>query len=230
MRKKRKDIVDRRVIIKSTGESVESPHPEKLEYMLFNDNRQIAFPLGKDGLYYSLEFPLDEIIDSPEFVAKILILARSVKPGTTTVCVRDEKGRYIIATEEDVRNALGLSERKYYQFMKEMKDKKIIKRQRFIHDNYYHYEFMINPKYVNLLLGKIGFSDFVVWKDEIIYLYDGGDIRYWLAKIPSSFAQDCVDALQEGEEVVHNKKLLKSFKGFSKREWKGIRSPRRKLR
>ena len=225
--KKRKDEVIKGVVVSGTKEFIESDNPERLEFMLFNRYRQIRFSKYSNGLYINEDGSLSALVEDREFLGCLIVLAGYLRPYTTTVCVKNEKGKYAIATEEEVKNILGLSDKKYRLFMKTMQENRLIKKQRFINGDYYHYEFMINPNYINYLLGRIGYSDFLVWREELIHLYSSSEIQYWTAKMSEKFAKACVDALEDGESAIHHKKLIRNLKNYTKPEWSGIRTPRR---
>lgn len=224
------DVVIKGVKIASTNEFVQMDNVDGLESMFFNDYRQIKFELGGTGLYFNLNNPVDEIINDDEMMGVFFRVARHIKPCTTTVCVKNKDNKYTIATEEDLRNIVGLSDKKYRKFMKITEEAGLIKKQRFIHGNFYHYEFMVNPVYANLLLGKIFYSDFLVWESDVRPLYNTDYLVYWMKKIPYEFADECEKALVSGTNVISNKKLLRDFNGFTKYEWKGLKTPRGKLK
>lgn len=220
--------MEKKVIISGTGEVVYSDNPNKLVHMVFNGGKQILFPLSSNGIYCNPDFLQSDKIKNSEFLGELMKVAAYIRPRTTTICLKNDDNRYIIATDKDIREILGLSEKKFRNFMKEMQENNIIKRQRFIHGDFYHYEYMINPSYINFLLNRITYSDFLVWKEDLICFYSSDEIEYWKIKMRRSYAEECIEALYDGEDAVKHRKLIKDFENFAKREWAGIRTPRGK--
>ena len=153
------------------------------------DKNSIKFPKTRGKNHTAIDKRLFELTNRDySFIGMFITLATYVSPGTTTICYDGN-----VARKLDIYKILDRSERVCERFLREARAYGLIKKQKFIFDTGFYYEYMVNPVYFNYLHGEILYSDFYIWKDEIIKnlgRYPNNTIDIWNSLLSVRFLKD----------------------------------------
>lgn len=208
------------VINVKSGEFIPTNYQDHVLKSVKYNGVQAKFNTKQKSGSYNLRTPITDVVKNPKYLSYLLMIFPFIKPGTTTVCVK-KHNRLTIATKEEIINILDITERQFDDFMREMKKGKIFIRQRFVHKDEYHYEYLLNPFYLNNLNGSICYSDFLIWEPQIKNWFYDGVIEYWETVLSDEYKEECIRAIDPKVTVAH-KKRLENFEGYIKPEWIGI--------
>ena len=118
----------------------------------------------------------------------------------------------LVSDNSGLMEILNCNENSLRNFLRFTKERGIIKKQRFIVEDYYHYEYLINPLYNPASLEQISFVEMEIWKSEIFdsdSIIDESFYEEWKKLLPDEYLDQVDATLKSGKTATAHKKLIK---------------------